>query len=69
LTHALPWILLDLSGSTAFEQARLEDYLERPEGYCDDDIEVPVTRTAPLSMCTNTVRYKLTKPCKIILIG
>lgn len=58
-----------IDGSAGFELARLEDYLERPEGYCDQSVDIPISRNVPFSLCLYTARYHLTKPCKIIVIG
>ncbi|CAG2228101.1 unnamed protein product [Mytilus edulis] len=58
-----------IDGSMEFELSRIEDYLEKPEGYCDDSVDIPVLRGTPISLCTNTDRYMLRNPCKIILIG
>lgn len=58
-----------VTGSMEFELSRIEDYLEKPEGYCDDSVDIPVLRGTPISLCTNTDRYMLRNPCKIILIG
>ena len=52
-----------------FELSRIEDYFEHPEGECDRSVDMDVYGTLPISICTQTDKYRLQKPCKIIFVG